>query len=202
MRRVGLVTVLFFLAACDCSDEPNPEISNSYLPLSIGNFWDFKSTSHSGDELIEHREVEDIVTLNDREYFMLVSTRLSEIWSGHYRDTAYYRIDNDGFVFVYRKNIGIEENRYRLNAKDGDTWSYPFVDDYVADIRLSERSKTVGKTEVDHCKDYSFDVQQWADEEYTYTLAPGVGFLKEFSDSWGAGQELKRAKVNGRLFEF
>ena len=203
MRSVRLIfPVLFFLAACDCDDEPTPELTNDYLPLSIGNYWEFNSTGWANDILIEHREVEDYVELNSHQYYLVVSTYLSDVRAGFNKDTSYYRIDNDGFVFVYRKSTGIEENRYRLNGKNGDTWSYPFVDNYVADMTLSERDKTIGNREVRDCKDYSFDVEQWADEEYTYTLAPGVGFLKEFSDAWGAGQVLKRAKINGQLIEF
>ena len=55
-----------------------------------------------------------------------------------------------------------------------------FVDESVADMTLSEASKHIGKHEVANCKDYSFNIEQWADEEYTYTLAPGIGFLREF----------------------
>lgn len=203
MRNVLLTfAVAGVLAACDCNDDPKPELTNDYLPLTIGNYWDFKSTGQTGDFLTEHREVEDYVTLNDKQYYMVVSTRLSEVWSGHYKDTAYYRVDGDGYVFVFKKSIGIEENRYRLNGNDGDQWSYDFVDNYVANMSLSELSKSIGKVEVQHCKDYSFDIQQWADEEYTYTLAPGIGFLKEFSDAWGAGQELKKARIDGQVIEF
>lgn len=203
MRIVLLFySVIVFFGACDCSDEPQPELTNDYLPLTVGNYWEFKAVGHSSDMLIEHREVEDYVTLNGRQYYLVVSTRLSDVWSEHYKDTAYYRVDEDGFVFVYKKSTGIEENRYRLNANDGETWSYDFVDDYIANMRLSELSRNVGNVEVEHCKDYSFDVQQWADEEYTYTLAPGIGFLREFSDAWGAGQELTSARINGKLIEF
>ena len=195
-----IVAAGLILTACECTEDPQPELTNTYLPLTIGNYWEF--TGVGQHDLIEHREVEDYVSLNDRQYYVVVSTHLQDVWSGHRRDTAYYRIDQDGFVYVYKKSTGIEENRYRLNGKDGDTWSYDFVDDYVANMRLSELSKEVHNVEVQHCKDFSFDVVQWADEEYTYTLAPGVGFLKEFSDAWGGGQELKKARINGELIEF
>jgi hypothetical protein len=194
--------VLLMMTACECNDEPRPETSNDYLPLAIGNYWNFKGTGLSSDELVEHREVVDFVTLNNMEYYLLVSTHLSPAWSGSNKDSAYYRIDNNGFVYVYKKSIDIEENRYRLNAKDGDTWSYDFVDQYVADMTLSEASKQIGNNEVANCKDYSFNIEQWADEEYTYTLAPGIGFLREFSDAWGGGQELKSARINGQEIEF
>jgi hypothetical protein len=202
MRSVLLISsALIILWACDCHEDPQPELTNEYLPLAVGNSWDFNAVGQP-ELLVEHREVEDYVTLNGKQYYAVVSTHLSEVWSGHRRDTSYYRIDEDGFVFVYRKSIGIEENRYRLQGKHGDTWSYGYVDNFTANITLSELTKKVRDVEVDHCKDYSFDIQAWADEEYTYTLAPGVGFLREFSDAWGGGQELKAAKINGRRIEF
>lgn len=197
-----IFAVVLIMTACECDEDPQPELSNDYLPLTIGNYWNFKSVGYAGERLTEHREVKDYVTLNGKEYYLVVSTPLSDVASDQYRDTSYYRIDNAGFVYVYRKSIGLEENRYRLNAKDGDTWTYDFIDNYIATMRLSELSKKIGDAEVEHSKDYSFDVEQWADEEYTYTLAPGIGFLKEFSDAWGGGQELKSARINGRYIEF
>jgi hypothetical protein len=203
MKNALLVfSVLLTMAACDDSDAVRPKTSNDYLPLEIGNYWEFKGTGFVGNGLVEHREVVDYVTLNDKEYYLLVSTHLSPVWSGANKDSAYYRIDNDGFVYVYRKSIDLEENRYRLNGKDGDTWSYDFIDQYIADMTLREVERHVGKVDVEDCKDYSFNIEQWADEEYTYTLAPGVGFLKEFSDAWGGGQELKSARIDGRKIEF
>ena len=196
-----LCGVLVMMAACECNDEPWPETSD-YLPLSIGNYWNFKATGLSGDDLVEHREVVDYVTLNNMQYYLLVSTHLSPVWSGSHKDSTYYRIDDNGFVYVYRKGFDFEENRYRLDGKDGDSWSYDYVDQYVADMTLAEVSKKIGNIDVEHCKDFSFNVVQWADEEYTYTLAPGVGFLREFSDAWGGGQELKSARINGHEIEF
>jgi hypothetical protein len=201
MKNWLLFGVLVMMAACECNDDPRPETSD-YLPLTLGNYWDFKATGLSGDDLVEHREVVDYVTLNNMEYYLLVSTHLSPVWSGSYKDSTYYRIDDNGFVYVYRKGFEFEENRYRLDGKDGDSWSYDYVDQYVADMTLAEVSKKIGNFDVEHCKDFSFNVEQWADEEYTYTLAPGVGFLREFSDAWGGGQELKSARINGHEIEF
>jgi len=197
-----MCSVLVMMMACECHDEPQPELSGDYLPLAVGNYWEFKGTGFVGNELVEHREVVDMVTLNNMEYYLLVSTHLSPVWSGANKDSAYYRIDNDGFVYVYRKSLGLEENRYRLNGKDGDVWSYEYINQYIADMTLREVTRNIGKVYVENCKDYSFNVEQWADEEYTYTLAPGIGFFREYSDSWGGGQELKSARINGRKFEY
>ena len=179
-NAVLMLGVFVMMIACECNEDPRPELSDDYLPLALGNYWEFKGTGFVGNELVEHREVVDYVTLNDMEYYLLVSTHLSPVWSGANKDSTYYRIDNDGFVYVYRKNIGMEENRYRLNGKDGDTWSYDYVNQYIADMTLREAAKHVGKVEVSNCKDYSFNVEQWADEEYTllaYTVALSVTLI-------------------------
>jgi hypothetical protein len=205
MRRMPFIfTALLLLTACECeyNEDPQPAISNDYLPLTVGNYWDFKAVGYSPELFTEHREVEDYVTLNGRQYYLLVSTYLSDMWYGQHRDSSYYRIDDAGFVYVYKKNRGIEENRYRLNGKDGDTWEFDFIDNFIATMKLSELSKDVGNVNVENCKDYFFDVELWADEESTFTLAPHVGFLKEFSDAWGVGQELKSARINGKHIEF
>ena len=55
------------------------KISNDYLPLMIGNYWDFKAVGHSGESLMEHREVEDYVMLNGKQYYLLISTRPSKV---------------------------------------------------------------------------------------------------------------------------
>ena len=165
MKNILILGLLGVMTACACDEDPQPELSDDYLPLAIGNYWEFKGTGFVSNELVEHREVVDRVNLNNMEYYVLESTHLATSWSGAYKDSAYYRIDNDGYVYVYRKSLGFEENRYRLNGKDGDTWSYDFIDQYIADMTLREVTRNIGKVYFDNCKDYSFDVEQWADEE-------------------------------------
>jgi hypothetical protein len=60
----------------------------------------------------------------------------------------------------------------------------------------------VGRYLVTECKSYYYDEIQSADEENTITLAPGIGFVKEYANAWGAGQILKSAKINGQVFNF
>ncbi|MFN2395093.1 MAG: hypothetical protein ABR597_05335 [Bacteroidales bacterium] len=44
MKRLSLVVVaMIFLAACDKNDEPDPQISLNYQPLSVGNYWVYNS---------------------------------------------------------------------------------------------------------------------------------------------------------------
>jgi hypothetical protein len=46
------------------------------------------------------------------------------------------------------------------------------------------------------------NVSEWADEEYTTTLAKGIGFVQEYSNAWGLGQVLESATINGRKYDF
>lgn len=196
-----MFAILLWLAACECIDEPVPETTNAYLPLAIGNYWNFRTVGWTGDQPSEHREVVDLVKINGREYYLLKSSSLSGD-DRAYEDSTYYRVDKDGFVYVYNKNTELEENRFRLNSNDGDSWAYSNKEDYEVTITVRELTKDIDVAQIANCKDYSLDVEEWVDEEYTYTLAPGIGFLKEFSDGWGAGQVLKSAMVNGKEIKF
>jgi hypothetical protein len=200
MKRVLIFCVLLSLAACDKNDNPTPEM-NDYLPLAIGNHWDFRAVRSNNDRTIQHREVVDYVDINERKYYLLVSISFP-LEGPAYKDSAYYRIDTNGYVYVFRKDAGPESNLFRLGSKNGDSWTYKTTnnDDAIVDVAVVDKDIEVAV--VRGCKDYSFDVEQWTDDNYTYTLAPRVGFLKEFSDAWGAGQVLKSANINGKEIEY
>ena len=200
MKQTLTFFILLGLAACDCNDNPTPEM-NDYLPLAIGNHWDFRAVGSDNDRTIQHREVVDYVEVNNKNYYLLVSISFP-LEGPAYKDSAYYRIDTDGYVYVYRKDAGPEANLYRLGSKNGDSWTYKSANNDDVTMRVSELDKDIDVAVVRNCKDYSFDVEQWTDDNYTYTLAPGVGFLKEFSDAWGAGQILKSAHINGKETEY
>lgn len=194
MKVIHVVLLIYAIHLISCDSSDDIPAQSDYLPLQVGNYWDFKSSNTSSDEIVEHREVVDEVRLNDLDYFLLVST-----WSGHSnKDSVYYRIEPNGRVYKYRKNI-FEENRFRLNATEGETWSYQVPVDDIAHITVRETTVTISKRKFRNCKEYYYDVEQWADEEYSITLAPGIGFVKEYSPAWGLGQVLHAAKINGRV---
>ena len=186
-------------SACH-SDDSNEPISGSYLPLQIGNYWNFEGNELNSNSKI-HREVVALATIENLEYYLVVNSATNGNYS--YKDSSYYRVTNDGNVYIYRKNSdGPEDNRFRLNAKDGDTWSYSKGSDGVANITVSVSSLTLNGKEIGNCKSYYFDMQNWADEENTIVLGPGIGFVKEYSDAWGLGYTLKSARINGQDFNF
>ena len=117
-------------------------------------------------------------------------------------DTVYYRLDDNGFVYSRRKYNQVEENKFRLNAKNGDTWMYPVENNDLAAIKLFVVDVELRTKDLQNCKAYFYDVAQWADEEYTITLAKGLGFVKEYSNAWGMGQVLESVTINGQKFNF
>ena len=201
MRNIVIALMIAILAGCEDNNirHEKPATEN-YLPLKVGNYWNFQTISAQGQGSIQiHREVTSIVTINNHEYYLLINTSTNN----NYVDSSYYRIDPSGFVYIYRKsNPNFEDNRFRLNGNDHDTWSYPVERNDQAQITLTVESITLGNIEITRCKSYYYNVIQWADEEYTITLAPGIGFVKEYSNAWGLGQELKSAKVDGQVFNF
>lgn len=201
MRKLVFLLSLFF-SGCYYHQTITPEISgnSSYLPLEIGNSWDFQPLTNPPGALI-HCEVTGLASINSHQYYLLVTS--STYSDRTYKDSAYYRIDNNGFVYIYDKNQpNLEANRFRLNAQNGDTWTYPVDNNSVATIKTTVGPLVVGSTEIAKCKSYYFDVVNWADEEYTITLAPGIGFVKEYSNAWGMGQILKSAKIHGQVYNF
>jgi hypothetical protein len=120
-----------------------------------------------------------------------------------YRDSSYYRIDRNGFVYIYRKSSpDYEDNRFRLDGNANDTWSYPVEGGDQAQVTLTVGTITVGNVAFTNSKSYYYDVTPWVDEENTITLAPGIGFVKEYSNSGWLDQTIKSAKINGRVYNF
>jgi hypothetical protein len=198
-KSVQFLGVSLLFTACTYNNiitEVRPE--SNYLPLEIGNSWDFKTLYGSPYTRI-HREVMGKATVNNREYYLLVTTSSYSTIP----DSAYYRIDNNGFVYIHRYFQGnFEDNRFRLNANNGDSWTFPVDSNSIATIKTTAESLILGNTEIKDCKSYFFNVLNWADEEYTITLAPGIGFAKEYSNAWGFGQILKSAKIHGEIHNF
>ncbi|MEJ1240821.1 hypothetical protein WBG78_21930 [Chryseolinea sp. T2] len=199
VRALWLGCAVCLLSSCDDGGSDPVKLSPGYLPLEVGNYWDFIGVNSATDDVVLHREVKAIVKLNGHEYYLTISS----VPSGKsIADSAYYRVDDQKNVYLYRKSMENEELKYKLDAKEGDTWTYPFFnDDYMDVVLYIGPIETSSKT-VNNCKNYYFDAKGWVDEEYTSSLAPGVGFIKEYSDAWGVGMVLSKASIGGNVIEF
>ena len=201
MKTITLLlccTILLFGCEEDSSLETG---SDNFLPLEVGNIWIFKSLQDNSDYKTFKR-VTSNVTLNDLVYAEVVSGRTypDDIGDSSY-DTTYYRVENDGYVYFKRKKSVAEENRFRLNGMNGDTWTYPIENNETLAITLSVVNVELGNKSLRNCKSYYYDVSQWIDEEHTTILAKGIGFVKEYA-AWGTGQVLESATINGREYDF
>jgi len=203
MKTINLLFFSTILLACDDSPvniESDNTHANTYLPLQIGNSWIFESTNKDLNDSHYFKRVTATVDLNDHTYYEIISgwgTAVENIL-----DTAYYRVDDNGFVYILRRANNSEENRFRLYGQDGDAWSYPLDNYGEANVSLSITTLYIGIKKLKACKAYYLDVAGMADEEYTITLASGIGFVKEYSDAWGQGSILMKATINGREINF
>jgi hypothetical protein len=187
------------LIACEEDDRIDAG-SNSYLPLEVGNLWIFRSMQPDVNNNKNFRKVIAEANLDNRIY--------AQVISGWYdpeevvNDTVYYRVDDNGFVYSRRKFPNTEVNIFRLNEQDGAAWTSPYLDSSTLSVNLSVVNLEIRRKTLRNCKAYFYDVNRWADEEYTVTLAKGVGFVKEYSNAWGLGDILESATINGRKFNF
>jgi hypothetical protein len=201
MKHFILIPVVIVLAFSSCDNDSVSLSAHKYLPLRVGNYWEFVALDAlpNDDNIRERRDVIGMETIDDIQYFTVVSTwsPVSSVPS----DTVYYRIDADGYVYKRRKSEGGETQELRLNASDGHSWSFMYFD-FSTTMTCEEIEIDLGSESVQNCKSFYRDVEQMADEEYTYVLAPRIGFAVEYSNAWGGGQRLKRAKVNGTTYSF
>ncbi len=195
-----IVLLACAFVACDDDDSGESSGTNSYLPLKIGNYWEFVNMPEIGIDYTLRTEVTRVVSLNNNEYFELVSFQKSG--DQNYRDTTYYRITQQGYVYTWRRGWTVEENPLRLYADDGDDWKYETNYDAEANITVDEIDDLeLGDKELDNCKSFSFDIEQWADEEHSIVLAPRIGFVQRLV-GFGISSRLVKASVNGKEYTF
>src|SRR5690349_4995133 len=111
MRALLFCCVVGFFWSCDDDGPEAKKLSGSYLPLEVGNYWDFSGVNAATDDIAIHREVKGIATLNGHEYYLVISGMPS---NKSILDSAYYRVDDQQNVYTYRRSMGIEELKYKL----------------------------------------------------------------------------------------
>lgn len=201
-RRASLLVIVAVLwVACDSGSVDDDFVLKSasdYLPLEVGNYWEFKTLGAETTEVVQHREVMSAQNVNGRDYYVVVS----HFPQNDAKDTVFYRIDDDWNVYTYHRGMENEQLSYKLLAEDGMTWSFPLSADETMDVTVNVETVETSLRKIKNCKSYYFDARNWIDEEHTNTLAPGVGFLKEFSNAWGGGAILSKASIGGHVIEF
>lgn len=203
MRKwLGILCCLCALWACEERDSElnTGRLSNSYLPLTEGNYWEFKAIHAKSNAVVLRREVRARAQVNGREYVLVTSGSPS---TGSYVDSLYYRTEANGNVYTYRKGTSDEVLAFKLFAEDGEVWKYQASDgDDMMNVTVHVGTVEIGSASLDNCKSYYYDVDAWVDEEHTITLAEGVGFVREYADAWGTGMYLSKASIDGYVVEY
>jgi hypothetical protein len=202
MKRISIyLMAVLSISGCHDENEKPGSINGDYFPLHVGDYWEFVPVYTQDPSFALRREITGKVMLDNSEYFQAITKSNS---SAGYSDTVYYRVDNNGFVFSRRNNTAREINSYRLNASHGESWVVPY--EYSSEPSADGKTQCFVGTfklkdkEFDNCKTFSFDVEQWADEEHYTVLSKEVGPLREGS-AWFT-YDLKKAFINGSTFEF
>lgn len=194
---IGLICLVFVFYTCTKeSIYTEPE---DYLPLKVGNYWEFNGYGmHTTTYLID-----SIVNIDGKDYFRLVSST-----TGYpNNDTVFYRKDPLGKVYARSKSLD-EVLKFDFSAAVGSHWQNltdpPYIDNYPWTVTLNTKSDTVKSNNCtfENCYRFYYDIPQSADEEYGWVLAPGIGFVKQVSYGWGFCYRIKKVKINGVVREF
>jgi hypothetical protein len=168
-----------------------------YLPLQIGNYWEF-SNGHYGGSILTDK----IENLNGVDYYRLI--RNYNPIPIAYRDTIYIRKTSNGIVYQRTKNSNNETVLFYLAASTGEVWittnTNPAIPSYG---NLSNKLDSVKRNNVVFTNCFRFEYYfvskgngQW---EWNYWLAPNVGFVKFLPISpYPVGVErLTKSIING-----
>ena len=161
----------------------------TYLPLDPENSWEYVLPI-PGDFPSRHA-VLDSASIGDTLYYVI---KLPFVES----DTL--RVAADGTVRARRH--GREEMLLDVNAENGATYLFPFDANYPdLDYEVTVArgvSVDVLAGSFDRCIRFSFDAPGWVDEEWSVTLAPGVGIANAYGNG-GHYRELWLARIDGAV---
>ena len=196
--RKTLLPFLFIsiiILSCGEHDPIRSPGEHEYFPLKVGNYWQYQCSDPALGGTFEN-EITGTTTINNQEYYVMITKSPKSV-----TDTTYYRMDDRGYVFEFRKSYTQEMNKYRLNARKNDSWEYTFGTTLPNGKMTFNGSQnvTLTTTTIDNCKAFSFDVKQWVDEESHHILAAGIGLVVTSGD---IQFELKHAVVNEQEFNF
>lgn len=181
---IGPLAVIGMLLFTSCGKKLESGGTNSdYFPLQVGNYWEFNQMGT--------KSIDRIITLDGKDYFRMIS-----VFSNLMKDTLYLRKTSDGKIYS-RKLTSAESLLYDLYAPVNDSWQNGEMKVTLTKI---DQEKVLGNTTVKHCLVFYCDPRlMMADDEYTWTLAPGIGYVYYFALGGTYNQNfiLKKALING-----
>jgi hypothetical protein len=175
------VVQLMLFTSCQKSLQTG-NLDGDYFPLQVGNYWEFN--------FIGTKTIDEIVTLDGKEYFRMVSAYST------FRDTTYYRKTSDGKVYS-RKLKTAEGLMYDFRAEVKDSWKNG---DMTITLNKIDGEKDLGTLKLKNCYVFYQDPKlSWADDEYIWWFAPGIGFVYYYALGGVYNQNyiLKKSRING-----
>jgi hypothetical protein len=190
MKARTIIVTLFFLlliiVSCQKDHTSKIEVTSDYLPLSVGNYWEFEL---SGKYLVKETQL-----INGKEYYEI---------NNDYGSSSFYR-KQDNKIYVRELSAhGKEEMKFDLAAETNDTWTYG-----AGYVTLVNRDAivTIGGNQIDSCLEFRFHNDRLVDFGSEVWLAPGIGFIQqscqECFGSASATIQIIVANINTKDIEF
>ena len=178
------------LILASCKKDDDYDLSKDYLPLQVGNYWEFQEWTDS---------IDNIVKMDGNDYYRVLYRRYN---ANSYSDTVYYRKTSNGKVYMRSKFYPEDILRFDLNAQIGQTWEYINTWNLDRPWKVTLQSKIdkiqLGNDQIKYCYRYYFDIPISIDDESCRWLAPGIGFVLESNAQWTSGAyRLTKVRING-----
>ena len=184
-KLIALCLILISMASCQKDNSVKNSITSDYLPLKVGNYWDF--------ELAGKYLVKESMLVNETVYFEIVNDdSVSE----------FYSIRNNK-IYVRDPYTDKEEMKFDLIAETNKTWSYG-----KGMVRLGNRNASIkiGDKQVDNCLEFNFYNTNLIDYSTTIWLAPDIGFIQQScTECFGIANaviKLINANINNQEIKF
>ena len=176
----AIVVISIILLSCDKNDDNDVSLTNDYLPLEIGNYWQL--------DYLEKREIVGTKKINDKNYYLMQ----------YQNDTSYYRIENDKIYVIEFEDA--ESIKFNLLADVNDTWNF---NSYTVKMVSKSDSIIINNQKFINCYQFYFDIPVMVDEEHSIWLAPGIGFIQEqCGECLHQIKKLDKAKINGQEIDY
>jgi len=187
-----IITFAFLILSSYLYPQSNRPELRSYLPLQIGNVWNY-----GGNEIEHVSYISDSIHVGDNVYY---AYRDSAIIPTPYTSSKYLRWDSAGSLKYKDNRIWID-----FTQATGDTLIYyPDENDsslFYYQIIISDTAViTTNAGTFDSCLIVLFDNPDLRDDEQTYSFAPGVGIVA-FNFNFNPPQSgiLRSALINGQI---
>jgi hypothetical protein len=196
-NKILSVIIYFFsiISFLSCSENSmtQPEETNTFFPLSVGNKWYYNSFNsyqqYDSTNVNFTNEVIGTAQVLGKSYFTVKSSYLNENGISIYSDTSQYFYSNDT---LYRYMTDANKSNYyetiyaNFTLGKGDKYTtYMNSTEYV--ITLIEKDKDFITL--------FYDAPQYKDEEQEITFKKGVGIYKYYTFNSGSEIRLIRAEL-------